>query len=123
MTYALTSGDDKAKITHTVTKDGQDVSVGSLSGGEERGLILSVDLGLAEVIANRSGVNLPSVLMLDECTDGLDYVGKEKLLDALRQIAQTRCIIVIDHSTEFSALFDRNIKIIKKGGVSSLVIE
>lgn len=123
MTYRLTSGDDKAKVTHTVTKDGQDVSVGSLSGGEERGLILSVDLGLAEVIANRSGVNLPSVLMLDECFEGLDFVGKEKVIDALREIAKDRCIVVIDHSTEFNALFDQSIKVVKKGGISSLVLE
>ncbi len=121
MTYKLTSGDDKAKVTHTLTKSGVDVSVGSLSGGEERGLILSVDLGLGEVIANRSGVNLPSVLMLDECFEGLDYVGKEKVIDALRDIAKDRCIIVIDHSTEFNALFDQSIKVVKKNEISSLV--
>jgi DNA repair exonuclease SbcCD ATPase subunit len=122
MTYKITSGDDKAKVTHTLTKGGQDVSVGSLSGGEERGLILSVDLGLANVIAARSGVNLPSVLMLDECFEGLDYVGKERVIDALREISKDRCIIVIDHSTEFNALFDQMIKIVKKSEVSRLEV-
>jgi len=122
MVYNVTSGDDKAKVTHTLSKDGADVSVGSLSGGEERGLILSVDLGLAEVIVTRSGVNLPSVLMLDECFEGLDYVGKEQVIDALREIATDRCIIVIDHSTEFNALFDQSMRVVKKNGISSLEI-
>lgn len=123
MSYRITSGDDKAKVTHTINKNGQDVSVGSLSGGEERGLILSVDLGLSEVIVKKSGVNLPSVLMLDECFDGLDYIGKEKVIDALREIANDRCIIVIDHSTEMCALFDQSIRVVKKNEVSRLEIE
>jgi len=122
MTYKITSGDDKAKVTHVVSKDSSDVSVGSLSGGEERGLIISVDLGLAEVIAQRGGVSLPSVLMLDECFEGLDSVGKEKVIDALREIARDRCIVVIDHSSEFNALFDQSIKIVKKSGVSRLEV-
>jgi DNA repair exonuclease SbcCD ATPase subunit len=122
MTYKLTSGEDKAKVTHTITKSDADVSVGSLSGGEERGLILSVDLGLSEVIASRSGVNLPSVLMLDECFEGLDYIGKERVIDALREVSKDRCIIVIDHSTEFNALFDKSIKVLKKNDVSRLEI-
>ena len=123
MSYKMSSGEDKAKITHHVTHDGEEVSVGSLSGGEEKGLILSVDLGLSEVLANRCGVPLPSVLMLDECFDGLDYIGKEKVLDALKELSVSRCIIVVDHSTEFSSLFTQRIKVIKDNGISTVVIE
>lgn len=121
MSYRVSSGEDKAKLAHHLTKDGEEVSVGSLSGGEERGLILSVDLGLSDVIAKKNGVSLPSVLMLDECFEGLDYVGKEKVIDALREVAQNRCIIVIDHGTEFSALFDQSYKITKKNKISTVV--
>lgn len=123
MTYRMASGEDKAKVTHNVTYEGKDVSVGSLSGGEERGLVISVDLGLSEVLAKRCGVPLPSVLMLDECFEGLDYVGKEKVLDALKEIARDRCILVIDHHTEMAALFDSRIKVIKKDSISHVEIE
>ncbi len=118
MSYRMSSGEDKAKIVHHVTYGDSEVSMGSLSGGEERGLILSVDMGLSEVLAKRCGKPLPSLLMLDECFEGLDYVGKEKVLDALKEIAVSRCIIVVDHSTEMSAMFDETIQVIKRGDVS-----
>lgn len=120
MTYALSLSDDKGKISHSISKGGTDVSVGSLSGGEDRGLVLSVDLGLSDVIAARRGTALPSLLLLDECFEGLDYVGKEKVIDALREVARDRCVIVIDHSTEFNALFDSHLKIVKKNDISEL---
>lgn len=118
MSYRMSSGEDKAKIVHHITYGDSEVSIGSLSGGEERGLILSVDMGLSEVLAKRCGKPLPSLLMLDECFEGLDYIGKEKVLDALKEIAANRCIIVVDHSTEMSAMFDETIKVIKRGDVS-----
>jgi DNA repair exonuclease SbcCD ATPase subunit len=123
MAYQMRSGEDKLKITHSVTYDESIVSIGSLSGGEERGLILSVDFGLSDVLAKRCGKPLPSIVMLDECFEGLDYVGKEKVLDSLREIAQHRCIIVIDHSTEFSALFDARINVVKKHNTSVITYE
>ena len=123
MTYKMTSGDDKAKINHTVTYNGDDVSVGSLSGGEERGLILSVDLGLSEVLAKRCGVPLPSILMLDECFEGLDFIGKEKVLDALREVSVDRCIMLIDHNTEFSSLFASKISVTKIDSTSKVEVE
>lgn len=118
MSYRMSSGEDKAKIVHHITYGDSEVSIGSLSGGEERGLILSVDMGLSEVLAKRCGKPLPSLLMLDECFEGLDYIGKEKVLDALKEIAANRCIIVVDHSTEMSAMFDETIKVVKRGDVS-----
>lgn len=120
MGYTLSLSDDKGKIAHSVSKGGEDVSVGSLSGGEDRGLVLSVDLGLSDVIAARRGTSLPSLLLLDECFEGLDYVGKEKVIDALREVARDRCVIVIDHSSEFNALFDSHLKIVKKDDMSEL---
>lgn len=123
MTYRMSSGEDKAKIVHHITSENDEVSLGSLSGGEDRGLVLSVDFGLSEVLAKRCGVPLPSILMLDECFEGLDYIGKEKVLDALKEIAQSRCILVIDHSTELSSLFNGLIKVTKRGSISYVEVE
>jgi DNA repair exonuclease SbcCD ATPase subunit len=123
MAYKMSSGNDKAKIVHNITHDGENVSVGSLSGGEERGLILSVDLGLSEVLAKKCGVPLPSILLLDECFDGLDYVGKEKVLDSLKELSESRCIIIVDHSTEWSALFNKRIRVVKSNGISTVEVE
>ena len=122
--YSLSSStsDGKAKISHQLIMNNTEVSLGSLSGGEERGVILAVDFGIADVLVQRANTQLPSVLMLDECLEGLDTVGKERVLDALKEISHDRCILIIDHSTEFSALFDQVIKVTKKNEISTIEV-
>jgi DNA repair exonuclease SbcCD ATPase subunit len=124
ITYKLVSStaDGRAKISHQIVMNGVEVSLGSLSGGEERAVILAVDFGIADVLVQRANTQLPSVLMLDECLEGLDPVGKEKVLDALREISRDRCILVIDHSSEMMAMFDQVIKVSKKNEISKVEV-
>ena len=56
--------------------------------------------------------------MLDECLEGLDVAGKERVLDALKEISRDRCILVIDHSTEMMAMFDNVIRVTKRDETS-----
>jgi DNA repair exonuclease SbcCD ATPase subunit len=123
-TYNLSSStsDGKAKISHQIVVNGSEVSIGSLSGGEERGVVLAVDFGIADVLVQKANAQLPSLMLLDECLEGLDAVGKEKVLDALKEISRERCIMVIDHSTEFSSLFDQVITVTKKDDISKVEI-
>jgi DNA repair exonuclease SbcCD ATPase subunit len=120
MGYKLSSvnSDGKPKLSHSVFVNGEEVSMGSLSGGEERCVIISVDLGIAEVVAQRAGAPLPSILLMDECLEGLDSVGKEKVIEALKSLSESRCVIVVDHASEVSSMFDQVIKVTKKDGVS-----
>lgn len=124
MSYALRSvtDDGKAKICHTVSVDGEPVSLGSLSGGEERCVVFAVDMAIADTLVRRANAQLPSMLMMDECLEGLDSVGKEKVLDSLKDLSRDRCIVVIDHSTEFSALFDQTLRVVKRDKISSLEV-
>jgi DNA repair exonuclease SbcCD ATPase subunit len=127
MTYTLNSfkenakGDVVAKFSETLTKSGEVVSVGSLSGGEEKGLSLCVDFALLEVLETQFGMTLNPII-LDEPFDGLDAAGREVVVDLLETLARNRQIFVIDHASESKAMFLKSVKVELRNKVSSIVI-
>lgn len=127
MSYTLNSfkenakGDVVAKFSETLTKSGEVVSVGSLSGGEEKGLSLCVDFALLEVLETQFGMSLNPII-LDEPFDGLDAAGREIVIDLLETLARNRQIFVIDHASESKAMFLKSVKVELRNKVSSIVI-
>ncbi|HEY8662193.1 MAG TPA: AAA family ATPase, partial [Propionibacteriaceae bacterium] len=64
-----------------------------LSEGEKLALVLAVQLARS-----------PDVVLLDEPTRGLDYVGKAALTRILRALAEAGCTVVVaTHDAEFVA--------------------
>lgn len=128
MTYTLNSfkenakGDVVAKFSETLTKNGIEISVGSLSGGEEKGLSLCVDFALLEVLETQFGMTLNPII-LDEPFDGLDITGKEIVIDLLENLAHNRQIFIIDHSSEAKSMFSKVIKVNLRNHISSISIE
>jgi len=112
-------GEDKNKFETSIYIDDQIKEFGSFSGGEKRRIILAVDLALSQIIQNRSSKSV-SFLVFDEYFDGLDYFGKEKVMELLSEIKETT-VLVIDHSSEFQNMFDHVIKIEKNNGISRIV--
>lgn len=125
MTYVLnsfkenTKGDVVAKFSETLTKSGDIVSVGSLSGGEEKGLSLCVDFALLEVLETQFGMTLNPII-LDEPFDGLDMAGREIIINLLESIAQNRQIFIIDHASESKTMFTKFIKAELRNGITTL---
>lgn len=125
MSYVLNSfkenarGDVVAKFSETLTKGGQTVSVGSLSGGEEKGLSLCVDFALLEVLETQFGMSLNPII-LDEPFDGLDIAGREIVIDLLDRLAKNRQIFVIDHASEAKALFTKSILVELRNDTSTI---
>lgn len=125
MSYILNSfkenakGDVVAKFSETLTKDGEDVSVGSLSGGEEKGLSLCVDFALLEVLETQFGMSLNPII-LDEPFDGLDAAGREIVVDLLENLARNRQIFVVDHASESKAMFTRFVRVEKRNKISTI---
>jgi DNA repair exonuclease SbcCD ATPase subunit len=109
-----------AKFSETLTKGGKEVSVGSLSGGEEKGLSLCVDFALLEVLETQFGMSL-NPIVLDEPFDGLDTTGREIVIELLEQLARNRQIFVVDHSSEAKSMFSKVIRIELRNEISSLV--
>lgn len=126
MSYTLNSfketakGDIVAKFSETLIKGDKEVSVGSLSGGEEKGLSLCVDFALLEVLETQFGMTL-NPIVLDEPFDGLDIAGREIVIELLEQLAQRRQIFVIDHASETTSMFSSKIRIELRNSVSSIV--
>ena len=126
MTYILNSfkenskGDVVAKFSETLTKGGQVISVGSLSGGEEKGLSLCVDFALLEVLETQFGMTLNPII-LDEPFDGLDAAGREIVIDLLENLARNRQIFVIDHSSEAKSMFTKIIRVELRNDISVIV--
>jgi DNA repair exonuclease SbcCD ATPase subunit len=64
-----------------------------LSGGERRRTDLALQLGLSQMVGGGSGT-----LWLDEAFDALDRDGAERAAVVARELAATRCVVVISHS-------------------------
>jgi DNA repair exonuclease SbcCD ATPase subunit len=126
MSYILNSykenskGDVVAKFSETLTKGGKEVSIGSLSGGEQKGLSICVDFALLEVLETQFGMSL-NPIVLDEPFDGLDTTGKEIVIELLEQLAKSRQIIVIDHASEAKALFSKVIRVELRNDISKIL--
>ena len=118
--YKETSkGDIVAKFSETLTLDGKEVSVGSLSGGELKGLSLCIDFALLDVLETQFGLSLNPII-LDEPFDGLDAIGREIVIELLETLARSRQILIIDHSSEAKAMFTKSIFVSKKNGISTI---
>lgn len=98
------TGKVNKKIKVAVYKDGEERSLGALSGGQMASAELCTDLGVSETIRKRSGSNLGWVC-LDEAMDGLDVNTKIAALEVIKSKVDG-LIIVVDHSTEIKDLFD-----------------
>lgn len=120
--YMFSSINDKEqfKITHQIFYKDTICSLESLSGGEQRTVILSVDFAFSELILNKLNLPAPNLIFLDECFEGLDSVIKEKVMNTLVKISQNRSVYSVDHASEFLSLFNNIITIIKKDNISTI---
>jgi DNA repair exonuclease SbcCD ATPase subunit len=114
-----TKGTAKKEIAVNITKDGKDVSIRSLSGGQQCSLELCADLASAEAIKSRSG-SLFNWICLDEAMDGLGSEEKQAALDMLKQRA-SGLILIIDHSSEVKEIFTKVIEIEYDGRESRVI--
>lgn len=125
LTYRLSSfketskGDTVAKISEQLIKNGQEIPLGSLSGGEFRGLSLCIDLALIDVLESSFGLKINPII-LDEPFDGLDYSGREIVLSMLRDMSRDRAIVVVDHASESKSSFSNIISVVLSNGVSAV---
>ncbi len=114
-------GDFRAVFETHIVVDGEDVGWGSFSGGEFKRVNLALNFALSHVINTRLGSDW-NVLFLDEVTDGICSVGKRKIFDLFTEMATKKdSIFVIDHDVTMQALFDNNIQIEKRNGISTII--
>jgi DNA repair exonuclease SbcCD ATPase subunit len=110
----------KAKISESLTMNGKEVSIGSLSGGENKAFSLALDFAIIGVIGSQYGLDLNPII-LDEPFDGLDAIGREIVIDLLSKLSEKRQILVIDHASEAKSMFSNVVRVEKHNGVSKII--
>lgn len=107
-------------IVPVVTVGGHESTLKSgLSGGMMSVMELAVDLAVGKVIATRTGA-CPGFLILDESLTGLGPVEKETSLELIQLYARDRLVLIVEHATEFNALFQKTILVEFKDGRSTI---
>ncbi len=103
------AGTSKKTISKKLYKNGKEVGVKALSGGQQCSLELCTDLAVAETIRARHGSEL-GWISLDEAMDGLGIAEKQAALDIIRSKVKG-LVLIIDHSTEIKEGFEKIIEI------------
>jgi DNA repair exonuclease SbcCD ATPase subunit len=115
---ALKSGDVRDEIGIQWTIEGMEGY--PPSGGQFRKITLATDLGLMDLSTSREGACL-DLLCLDECLDGLDAEGRQRVLLLLHSLRSSRgTILVISHDTGIAEVFERAYMVTKQFGISTL---
>lgn len=106
----------KEKIFVSIFNKNEECSYNSLSGGERCRICFALNLAVAFSTNKNLGF-----LMMDEILNGLDDVGKNQVMKILKSLeAKYPTIFVIDHATEFKAMFNNSILITKTNGISKI---
>lgn len=101
---ASTKGVEKPKLATSIYHKGQEAKkLKSLSGGERSRAYLASQLGLSEMY------NCP-FLLIDEGFEGLPPDHKDELIEFLKEFAETRLVLVIEHGAN-EAQFQQIIRI------------
>jgi DNA repair exonuclease SbcCD ATPase subunit len=113
-------GDDLSKIESKLYVNQRVVDLESLSSGETRRLCLALCFGLREALQELTGWK-SNLLILDEVFDGLDGVGRIKVLSELKQLLDTS-VFVISQFPQLSEDIDRVARVRFSNNVSALEI-
>ena len=92
------SGKVSDKISFEVEGAGGGLGYVAASTGEQRRIDIAMLLAIGELAADSRGMSHESTLFVDELFDGLDDDGQEAATQMLRELGQTRCVVVISHS-------------------------
>lgn len=111
-------GDDLSKIEAKLFLNQALVDVESLSSGETRRLCLAICFGLREALQTLVGWR-SNLLVLDEVFDGLDSVGRTKVLHELKSLSETNTF-VISQFPQLGEDIDHIIDVIFSSGISIL---
>lgn len=109
-------GNQKVILKPIIIKGGSEVPADDLSGGAEERVALSYDVAIAEA----AGEGLP--LLLDEVLSGLDAIGKTEAMALLEEVSKTRPVLVVDHASEFKAMFSKVVRVIYENEESRLEV-
>jgi DNA repair exonuclease SbcCD ATPase subunit len=90
------------------------------SGGQWGKMEIANDLALMDLATQGEGSNV-DLLILDEVLDGLDSIGRQRLMLLLHELRSVRgTIFVVSHDADIAEVFEHSVTVIKKNGASHL---
>ncbi|MCQ2505589.1 MAG: ABC transporter ATP-binding protein [Lachnospiraceae bacterium] len=90
-----------------LTDEDLKTKVGKMSGGMRRKINLATSL-----------LNNPKLLLLDEPTANLDYDSEKQIMDAVKKLSQSICVILITHSLDTVKKYCDRICVLSNGVVA-----
>lgn len=96
--------------------------MGTLSGGEKFMTSISLALGLADVIQERSGGLKLEVLFIDEGFGTLDDQSLDRAMAILHDLGQHRSVGIISHVAELRQRISSQVEVVKGRDGSQLRI-
>lgn len=92
------------------------------SGGQFKKMSVATDFALMDLACSREGASI-NLLCLDECLDGLDVEGRQRVLQLLHSLRSRRgTILVVSHETDVAEVFEKALTVTKEDGVSVLEV-
>lgn len=90
------------------------------SGGQWKKLEIATNFALMDLVRTREGSHV-NILCLDECLDGLDGEGRQRVVELLQNLRKEReSIFLISHDPDLAEAFERTLIVTKENGVSRL---
>jgi DNA repair exonuclease SbcCD ATPase subunit len=118
---ALKSGELRDKVGMRSMIEG--IENATPSTAQDKKICLSGALAMMDIVATRQGKRI-DLQMLDEPFDGLDDVGKQRLVGLLQKQQEIKgTILVTTHDAMAAGAFTRRILVERRGGVAKLVEE
>jgi DNA repair exonuclease SbcCD ATPase subunit len=90
------------------------------SGGQWKKMEIATNFALMDLVRTREGSHV-NILCLDECLDGLDGEGRQRVVELLQALRREReSIFLISHDSDLAEAFERTLIVTKENGVSRL---
>lgn len=102
-------GLEKDAITVDVQGISEVQSYMALSDGQKCRVDLALGLALSSLCSSNNPEGLPSLLILDEAFDGMDAEGVEAALQMVKDLSNTRSVVLISHNQGLISQFSGDV--------------
>lgn len=112
-----------ADMSCTVAEFGRELDFGNLSAGEKKRVNTSMALAFRDVLHHLHAKT--NLLMIDELDGALDVQGIDLIVKVLKEKsrAEDMSVFIISHHPSIQGRLDRDLRIVKENGFSSVVTE
>lgn len=112
-----------ADMSCTVTEFGRELDFGNLSAGEKKRVNTSMALAFRDVLHHLHAKT--NLLMIDELDGALDQPGIDSIIRILKEKSRDEdlSVFIISHHPSIAGRLDRNLRVVKENGFTSIELE